>query len=953
MAAALFGGVRARLSLRTRVGLVLFVAVAAFVAVFLWASLSSRGQDLRQELRESGRTSLSLIERTVAEQAVIGDYSAIQQALEAGARRPDVDSVSFVDERGGILTVSNRESHVDASRWAGRLLLGGAPEPVEQEVRLGGHGYGVLRLEMDPYPTELRLHRAFVTQASVSAVAIVVVLVLTWIPLRANLRFLLRLQEAAQRFEAGDHEARVAALPSSAPELRRTAEAFNAMGDRIEALVAAISEERRAVDAAAIILETDLEGRITSANRRFAESTGRPNVEVFGRLLADVLEEGSEVTTPGGWAETVAGRSFRGEVRVEPAGGATVWLDLAVTPIRGRDGRAERVLVIGFDVTAERLASEELRQSRQMLRLVLDNIPQLVFWKDRDSIYLGCNRNFSSAAGRGAPEEVIGLSDLDLPWSETEAESYRQDDRQVMETGEPKLRFVETQLMADGRLAWVETSKVPLHDAAGNVVGVLGTYEDVTDRRIAEKRIEYLAFHDGLTGLPNRSLLEDRLSQAIATSRRHGKTFAVLFVDLDGFKGINDRLGHEPGDELLKEMAHRLLGVVREGDTVARLGGDEFVLLLLELGSREDVATAVGRVLDAVRVPTPVGDVPVSITASVGVSLYPADGTDGDALLRYADVAMYHAKERGRDGYQFFDREMARAFRGRHRDVERIRRALADGELFLVYQPTVNMRTGAVVGAEALIRWQEPGRGVKLPAEFLPEIEESDLIVDVGTWVLEEALARAESWQAAGLDLRIGVNVAARQIQHPGFLATLEAALARHPGVPRSRLDLEILETTALDDVGLVQGVMTHCRESGVRFCLDDFGTGYSSLSYLKRLPVDVVKIDQGFVRDMLEDREDLAIVEGILSMAAIFGREVIAEGVSTVAHGAELLRHGCELAQGYGIARPMPGDEIPGWIQDWIPDPSWARTTTDARRARPAGFGDRPGAASGGLPIE
>ena len=616
-----------------------------------------------------------------------------------------------------------------------------------------------------------------------------------------------------------------------------------------------------------------------------------------------------------------------GEPPLEAALSKTIFSVLLVTlALAFRTVAERRALELRRSEEKARALAEELRESRQKLLLVLDNIPQLVFWKDRDSVYQGCNTNFAVAAGVEKPSNIVGKTDLDLPWKATEAETYRRDDREVMESGRPKLRFAETQLMADGKLAHVETSKVPLHDADGNVVGILGTYEDVTERRAAEKRIEYLAYHDGLTGLPNRMLLEDRLTQAIASARRHGRVVAVLFLDLDNFKAVNDRHGHEGGDELLREMARRLAGAIRSGDTVARLGGDEFVILLVELGGRSDILVTIERVLSTIRSPVPLNGALVFITASLGVAVFPDQEASGEDLLRSADAAMYQAKEQGRNRYVFFDPTVVRALPVHHRDWEEVAAGFANREFALAFQPTVNMRSGAVIGAEALLRWNRPGLGLRPPGEFLPAVERTDLIVEIGSWVLEEALARLEGWRSNGLDLRVSVNVAARQIQHPGFFDVVRGALKRHPLVPPDRLEIEILETTALDDVGVVQGAMAQCRDLGVRFCLDDFGTGYSSLSYLKRLPVDVVKIDQSFVRNMLQDREDLAIVEGVLSMAAIFGRQVVAEGVAEPGHPPLLLRLGCDLAQGYLIARPMPGEAFPRFVSEWRPDATWVR---------------------------
>jgi diguanylate cyclase (GGDEF)-like protein/PAS domain S-box-containing protein len=588
-------------------------------------------------------------------------------------------------------------------------------------------------------------------------------------------------------------------------------------------------------------------------------------------------------------------------------------------------GIAERrALALRLSEEKTRALAEELRESRQKLLLVLDNIPELVFWKDRESVYQGCNTNFAIAAGVGTPPAIVGKTDFDLPWKETEAEKYRYDDREVMESGRSKLRFSETQSMADGKLAYVETSKIPLQDAEGMVVGVLGTYEDVTERRAAEMRIEHLAFHDGLTGLPNRMLLEDRLGQAVATARRHGRMIAVLFLDLDGFKSVNDRHGHEGGDAFLRETGRRLASCIRSGDTAARLGWDEFVVLLVEVEGRSDLLGAIERVMTAIRHPVVFEGSPVSLTASLGVALYPEPQSSGEDLLRYADAAMYQAKESGRDRYVFFDPAVARGLPTHHRDWEAVAAGFANREFALVYQPTVNLRTGDVIGAEALVRWDAPGRDRKLPREFLPSVERTDLIIDIGSWVLEEALSRLETWRSSGLDVKIGINVSARQIQHPGFFDVIRSALESHPLVPPDRLEVEILETTALDDVGVVQGTMARCRDLGVRFCLDDFGTGYSSLSYLKRFPVEVVKIDQSFVQNMLDDPEDLAIVEAVLSMAAAFGRQVVAEGVNSPGHPPLLLRLGCELAQGYFIGRPMSGEDFPAFVREWRPDAAW-----------------------------
>jgi predicted signal transduction protein with EAL and GGDEF domain len=363
---------------------------------------------------------------------------------------------------------------------------------------------------------------------------------------------------------------------------------------------------------------------------------------------------------------------------------------------------------------------------------------------------------------------------------------------------------------------------------------------------------------------------------------------------------------------------------MREGDTLARIGGDEFVAVLVDLEHGDDCVPVLTRMLEAASDPVTVGSTTVQVSASMGATLYPQDGSDADLLMRHADQAMYAAKHSGKNRYHLFDVVQDAAIQTQRESLERIRRALAQREFVLHYQPKVNIRTGQAVGAEALIRWQHPERGLLMPAEFLHDIENDPISIDVGEWVLNTALTQLGAWQSAGLSLPVSVNLGARQLQQPGFVARLQELLAAHPDVQPSYLELELLETSALEDIEQVSEVMRTCRHLGVRFALDDFGTGYSSLTHLRRLPAEMLKIDQSFVRDMLTSPDDLAIVQGVIGLAAAFHRDVIAEGVESQAHGALLLSLGCELAQGYGIARPMPAPLFQGWISRWHADRAW-----------------------------
>jgi diguanylate cyclase (GGDEF)-like protein len=493
--------------------------------------------------------------------------------------------------------------------------------------------------------------------------------------------------------------------------------------------------------------------------------------------------------------------------------------------------------------------------------------------------------------------------------------------------GKPGSATVEFRMLCkDGSWLWtMGRGMVVERDAQGKPLRMIGINTDITERKEHESQLEHIAHFDALTNLPNRVLLGDRLQQAMAQAQRRGQQLAVVYLDLDGFKAINDKHGHEVGDQVLITLAQRMKQALREGDSLARLGGDEFVIVLIDLDDLTASRPMLIRLLEACAQPVDVEDLSLLVSASLGVTAYPqSQEIDADQLLRQADQAMYQAKLAGKNRYHVFDAALDSSIRGHHESVERIRLALEMHEFVLYFQPKVNMRSGQIIGVEALIRWQHSGKGLLAPALFLPVIEDHALAVSIGEWVIDTALTQIELWRAAGLDMKVSVNIGARQLQQSDFVDRLKSILAKHPDLDPASLELEVLETSALKDIAQVSQVIEDCAQIGVTFALDDFGTGYSSLTYLKRLRVAMLKIDQSFVRDMLEDPDDLAILQGIIGLAAAFKRQVIAEGVETVAHGSLLLQLGCELAQGYGIARPMPPDQLPAWAARWQPDAAW-----------------------------
>lgn len=461
-------------------------------------------------------------------------------------------------------------------------------------------------------------------------------------------------------------------------------------------------------------------------------------------------------------------------------------------------------------------------------------------------------------------------------------------------------------------------------DASGEQVGAVSSTVDVTLLVEQERRLQHDAHYDALTGLPNRVLLADRMRQALARARRSGELLAVCLMDLDGFKSVNDTLGHAAGDQLLQEIARRLGDVLRIEDTAARLGGDEFALLLGGIKTSVACEQVLRRILEAVASPCRIGGKEVRVSASIGVTLAPQDISDADQLLRHADQAMYRAKQSGKNRFDLFDPALeskAKANQGLRRKIEQ---ALERGDFCLHFQPKVDCRQGRVLGLEALIRWNHPVLGVRMPAEFLPLIEHDEMIVRLGEWVLGEALRQLQRLHAAGHRVSISVNISAYHFQHGRLEERLAALLCEYPEALLAYLEIEIVETAALEDVGQVVRLISRYHAGGLRFALDDFGTGYSSLVHLKHLPVDVLKIDQSFVRDMLGDPGDLAIVQGVIGLARAFRRQVVAEGVESVEHVLLLLALGCDNMQGYGIARPMPIERVQDWLSEFCPDPRW-----------------------------
>lgn len=793
-------------------------------------------------------------------------------------------------------------------------------------------------------------------------------------------------------------------------------------------------------------------GEIVDANNAASESLGYAREELTGLPLWSFAQHVMDENSCGAWINGIrdAGKMVI-ESRHRHRDGH--WFDIEANLQYIEEPGGQYILCIARDISAQKRARENYVNALAMSNSIIHTLPDLIWLKDPEGIYLACNPVFERFFG-AKEKDIVGKTDYDFMDAD-KADFFRNHDAAALQADEARSNEEWVTFADDGHRALLHTIKTPMRDMDGNLIGVLGISRDITEFRKAQqdlqlaanvfryaregimitdtkgdvidvnaafsaitgyehdeivgknpsilqsgrhpatfyktmwkdlkekghwsgevwnrrkngetfaellninavkdlqgnsqyfvalfsditrqkqhqKQLEHIAHYDVLTNLPNRVLLADRLQQAMAMVLRRKRMLAVAYLDLDGFKEINDVYGHDVGDKFLIELAKRFKTALRQEDTMARLVGDEFVAVLMDLNEDIDCIPLIERLLLASSTTVHIDGQMLKASGSVGVSFYPQEESlDADQLLRQADQAMYQAKLAGKNRYQLFDADKDRTVRGYHESLERIRQALTDKEFELHYQPKVNMRTGQVVGVEALIRWHHPERGLLLPEEFLPVVEDDPFAVEIGRWVIEAAIEQLNNWHKQGIRISTSINVGPLHLEQADFVATLKILLDQYPQLDNKYLELEVLESSALEDIALVSRVIESCNEIGVSFALDDFGTGYSSLTYLKRLPASTLKVDRSFIRDMLDDPDDLAILEGILGLSSAFRREVVAEGVETMEHCELLLRLGCDLAQGFGIARPMPATEFPDWLQAWRPEPQWAEIKTVSR---------------------
>lgn len=873
------------------------------------------------ELRHAGESLLPPLAALPA-----SDPAAQAALLQAGLARfgPGIQSLQWQVGDAPATEASAPLRTAEAPAWFVRWV-DMAPPSQQFEQPLGSRGAsGRLTVTLQAQPLVSQAWSKVAVQLRISALNIATILVLLTLLLRANARMLRRLAEATNAFRQGRLDTRMEMTGTL--ESRAMATTFNDMAGKIQSLVLSLRETqqqqseqlhftRQLIDALPLpVFVRDANGATLEVNRAWRRLFQAPASAGSPRVAAPTCPP---ELSPGRSAEIAQAQD--NEIRVHPANHMPP-RDMAYYEATFTTTRGELAGTIGtlVDVTERKRAQEALRAEKERAEVTLASIGDGVITTDLS----GCIETINEAAqlmtGFTA-DQAVGrqLDDVFRLYQELASRSAHGAAERDTVSGALQPATHEVLIHRSGERYAIEYTASTIRQSDGAAAGCVLVFRDVTETRNLRHQISWHARHDSLTGLYNRAALAERLTHAIFVARQKGLLLAVCMLDLDHFQTVNDTHGHRVGDRLLKETARRLAAFITPRDAVARMGGDEFVLLLGEQPDVPTITDRVGVLMQQLAAPYAIDDRAVHTTVSVGVAVFPQDDATPDTLLRHADQAMCQAKGLGRNQMHVFDVQQDHAVQTQHTRQTRVAQALHTGELVLHYQPKVNLRSGEIIGLEALLRWQHPEHGLLGPQHVLPLVEDADLEVALGEWVLRQALAQMRHWADAGMQWELSVNISATHFHRPNFVDRLKDILHTCPEVPPDRLELEILESAALQDMQYMRDMMRGCQTLGVRFALDDFGTGFSSLSYLKRLPAETIKIDQSFVRGILEDGDDLTLVSAIVALAAAFHRHVVAEGVETAEHCAKLLELGCERAQGFGIARPMPAHEVLTWARE------------------------------------
>ena len=717
-------------------------------------------------------------------------------------------------------------------------------------------------------------------------------------------RRVLRLLRVAER--VGDGKLNTLSGVAGPDEIGRLGVAFDGMVQKMARSSAQIRKLSRAVEQSPnTIIIADANGIAEYVNPRFCAVTGYAAEEALGKKLHLHQSGRADKEVYDEIRSTIkSGQVWRGELNSRSKLGKMYWEDVVISPIFDDQGNITNILSEQIDITSRKQIEEQIR----LFEKVFANANEGIMISDANNRIVATNPAFTEITGY-TMEEVIGKNPNILSSGQMDADFYDRMWSSIQATGKWQGEVVDRRKDGNIYAEWLSISA--LLDDSGRLTHYVALIADISERKAAEERMVYLAQHDVLTGLPNRMLFQDRLQQAIAFAERQRTSVALLFMDLDRFKDVNDTLGHHVGDLLLQEVTRRIRHCVRGSDTVSRQGGDEYVIMLPNLDDLGDIMQVVNKLIESIANPYELEGHIVHVTTSVGVSVYPQDGADIETLIRNADTAMYQAKDAGRNGYRFFTQEMNHTIARRVGLENKLRGAINRNELLIHYQPQVDLLSGQVVAAEALVRWQHPEDGLTSPAEFIRVAEECGMIVALGEWVLNEACRQNQEWRTLGLrKIVMAVNLSPLQLHDRRLMEIISAALDSS-GMPSEALELEITESAMLKNSEQAIAMLNNISRLGIRISIDDFGTGYSSLSHLKKFPVDMLKIDQSFVRDLSIDRDDAAIVSAVISMAKSLGLHVIAEGVETDEQLQFLEKLDCDFIQGFYFSKPLTADEF------------------------------------------
>ena len=675
--------------------------------------------------------------------------------------------------------------------------------------------------------------------------------------------------------------------------------------------------------AASGIVITDRHGTIVWVNHAFTTMTGYSKGEILGknpRLLKSGEQPESYYANL--WSTISSGRVWQGEIVNRRKDGTASTEEITITPVTQGLGSVTDTYFIAIkqDVTERKQIEQALRQAEEKYRAIFEDAVVGIFQITPEGRPLSVNRALAEMHGYDSPEHL--LAEVSNLARQLFVDPGRMGDLRRALDENDVVRSAEVEVYRrDRSKKWVLLNLRAVRDADGNIALNEGTVEDITDRKVAEERVQFLAYYDALTGLPNRTLLQDRLSKALASARRRKDKVALLFLDLDRFKIINDSLGHSVGDLFLKEVAERLKTWAREQDTVARVSGDEFLIVLTSVKDIPDAAVAAERLMDTMIAEFAVQGHSLGISCSLGISIFPEHGTEGETLIKNADAAMYCAKDYGRNNFQFFTEDMNAQVVERLTLGNSLRLALEKREFFLMYQPQMDIASGQITGLEALLRWQHPELGLVPPDKFIRIAENSGLIVPIGEWVLRTACSQARKWQDEGLlAVPVAVNVSAVQFRQEGFRKLIGRVL-QETGLAPQYLELELTESLLLSNEDVTFSVLQELKAMGLKLAIDDFGTGYSSLSYLKQFPVSKLKIDRSFVRDVAVNPDDAAITIAIISLAKSLNLKVIAEGTENEAQMSFLRAHHCDEIQGYYFSKPLAPEEAADKLRGDYPE--------------------------------